>query len=107
MMAIIMCLWKCWTRENEMDSRASLGRLSGSLRISPTGYLHCVRRVVSELLEGEGGGGGRTQFCGTLCVSLGIVRGWMRRGRKEKCGGEGKGGRTGLNTMLRNYRQNL
>ena len=45
-------------------------------------------------------GGGRTRFCDTLYVSLGIGRGWMRWGWKGECGGEGKGGRTGLNTHV-------
>jgi len=68
MMARIMCLWKCWARESEMDSRALLGRLSGSLRISPTGYLHCVRRVVSKLLEGEGVWGEDVRDSATHCM---------------------------------------
>jgi len=108
MMARIMCLWKCWGRENERDSRGLLGLLSGSLHISPTGYLHCAGRVVSGLLEGR-----KREEGGTYAILRHIVCECGDRTRLQEVGmggrvlGEGRAAGRDYIPMLRNYRPNL
>ena len=61
-------------------------------------FAHRVPSLCEEWSVGcwrERRGGGRTQFCDTLCVGLGIGRGWMGWDGRESVGG-GKGRQDGI-----------
>ena len=74
-----------------------LGRLSGSLHISPTGYLHCTTSCGQHIAGWESVKGGTYAILRHMVSGFGDSTRVEGQGMGERLG-RGEGDRTGLNT---------